>query len=288
MEIFRQLSEATRNELAAWLQQPDCKDFYYRDANNKILEKSREEKIPKSIIPSFDLLNTWYSNNFVFGLLTNGDITFRPLMTMNGYYTIVIVNKLAELYPNNPPKISFDRYLYWLSNCIIEGWNEEGEQLTKIINFHLNTNLLKGGVSYKPTAWYLLTLVNIFFNIKINYEAFNYPEDFGIYKQVLSNWNTTNLDLVDQLVSEMCDYHIEQSNPKDQENLLEIQFSLTCEYVYAFEILCWLNIRKMSRLENPNKFSHPLMNLNLNKLPEPLLQMPKDRLAEKVLQKLSV
>lgn len=71
---------------------------------------------------------------------------------------------------------------------------------------------------------------------------------------------------------------------------MEVQFGQDNWFVYAFEILTWLSIREMIGLKNPEKFSHPLMHLELNKLTNESAPFPKNEVSElfeKVMERLN-
>jgi len=276
-----------KNELKEWIDKSDTKDFYFDQAILKINEKLAESKVPKSIIVSFaSLLDNWYSNNFVYDLLTKEATTFKIDTVANGYHILKIADILADQFPANPPKLLFDKAAYWLANCLSEKWYKESEELTLIINKGLATNFLKGGLDFKPAAWFILEIANKGFKNTVDYSKFNYPADMGVYKEALDNWNTIDMGLLDSILSKLCDFHLENATYGDEEDTAGIQFGSAKEFVYTFEILAWLSIRERAGLKNPDNYSHPLLNLTLNKLPVVASNRPKDELFDKIIEKL--
>lgn len=74
----------TKNELKEWLEKPDREEEDYHRNIQKIKEELDFEKIRKSIRLPFEYLDNWYSNNFVYELLTNGSTDYKTLAVANG------------------------------------------------------------------------------------------------------------------------------------------------------------------------------------------------------------
>ncbi len=294
MNITEEKVNLTIRDLKEWIESPNRKEEDYFDVISEIKQMLEEEKIRKSIVNQFEYLDIWYSNNFVYEMLTTHTPSYRNEMSANGYQTIFISNILSEKYPNNPPKISFDQISWWLANCIIQEWYKESETLINIINKGLSSKFLKGGLDFKMAAWFIIKMVNQGFEISIDYTQFNYPEDMGVYQVALNNWNTTDLNLIDSIVSQLCDYHLSQASYGDisddagYNDPMFLQFSTTEWFVYAFEILTWLRIREKTGLSNPEKFTHPLMCLPLNRLDVENMSFPENELFEKIVRKLNL
>lgn len=179
-----------------------------------------------------------------------------------------IIQKIQTLFCENKLKTIFrDLYLYWIANVFIMNQIKKTKKLVQIVNFHLDTNLLKGGVDYKPVAWFILKLLNDYFGLEVDYSKYHIPKNMGIYEEVLLHKNSSDVDLVQELISQMAQYHILQSEPKNQSDMMLLQFSKAHEYIYAYEILVWLQYRHINGLSNPKVFSHSLMNLPHNQLP---------------------
>lgn len=195
-------------ELKEWLEKPDREQEDYYENIKKIEEELTFEKIRKSIRLPFEYLDNWYSNNFVYELLINDSTDYKTLAVANEYYNIIIADKLSQLYCNNPPSLLFDKVAYWLANCLAQKRYKESETILKIVNKGLSSMLLKGGLDFKPSAWFITEIANKGYGIDINYEEFNYPEYMGVYQEALDNWHTNDFNLLDNIVSKLCDYHL--------------------------------------------------------------------------------
>lgn len=255
------------------------------DSLNEIEEELEEVKIQRSVVNNFKSLNSWYSNQFIYELLDDNFTKSKADAAANGFHIITLYNEFLPKYPNNHRGPAFEDIGYFLGNCLSEKWYKETKELLGIINEGLNTGLLEGGFDLKVAAWFIIDIANKGFDNIIDYSKYNYSKDMGVYQEALNNWNTTDLSLLDAIVTKLCDYHLENATYGDGENIMHIQFDDCTRFVYAYEILTWLSIREMIGLKNTDKFSHPLMNLALNKLPTIITAMPKNELFEKVLAK---
>ena len=281
------------SDLKEWLEQPNKKeDEYQRRLDEIKVELTDYEKVRKSIRLPFEYLDNWFSSNFIYELLTKEYTTYKIVACANGYQNIVLADKLTELYPGNPPKLPFDKTMYWLANCLSVKWYLESETLLDIINKGLSTKLLNGGLEIKPASWFILEIANRGYQKDINLNQFNYPENIGVYQEAINHWDTVDLEKLDQLVSILCDYHLEQASYGDlnetagKNDPIFLQFSNAKWFVYVFEILSWLSIREKNGLINPEQFNHPLMNLKLNSLESANDKIPVNDLFNTVLNRL--
>jgi hypothetical protein len=280
MVIIEKKIQEAKDELKEWLEKPNRKEQNYFRHLNEIEEELKEVKIQKSIRLPFEYLDNWFSNNFVYELLCNGITEYKTAAINNEIYNLLIADKLSDQYPKRPPVLAFDRIGYWLANCLSQRRYAESETLLKIINKGLNSNFINGGEHYKSSTWFIIEIANKGYNIHTDYSKYNYPENMGVYQEALDNWNTNDLILLDNIVSKLCDYHLENATYGDDENSMKIQFGQDNWFVYTFEILAWLSIREMIGLRNSEKFNHPLMNLELNKLTNEPTSFPKNELGE--------
>lgn len=292
MNSTEQKVKETVAELKVWIDKPTRKEEDYQRRIDEINEELKSEKLKKSIRLQFEYLDNWYSDNFVYESLTTGYTTYKIDACANGYHILIISDKLSDLYPNNPPKLSFDKTAYWIANCLSQKWYKESEVIIEIVNKGLQTKFLDGGWDIKIASWFILEIANYGYQNSIDLSDFNYPDDMGVYQKALDNWDTTDLSLLDDIVSSLCDFHLNEASHGDisdnagKRDPMFLQFSSTKWFVYAFEVLAWLSIREKNGLPNPEKFTHPLMNLELNKLVKGTSPLPQDELFDKVMAKL--
>ena len=146
MELLEEKIEFTRQELEQWFSNPDCENNYYQKRVSEIEDRLKNGTSLKSIFRQFDYLEIWYSKKIVSNELINQtSIAAKMKNASNGYETIVISDLIAQEYPNNPPKLIFQKVSYWLANCTIQKWYSQSRELIDIINKGLTTKFLKGG-----------------------------------------------------------------------------------------------------------------------------------------------
>lgn len=101
-----------------------------------------------------------------------------------------------------------------------------------------------------------------------------------VWDKALQNWRSKDMIFIDQLVSEMVDYHLSNTQPIAVEgDELHVDFESKCFWIYPIEILALLRLREMHGLSNPH-LSHPLFSTTpLAKL-NPPTQWPQDELMD--------
>lgn len=289
MKLLDEKVKLTISELHEFLSKPNVGQNYYHDPIEKIHELLKADKLKKSIFRQFDYLSIWYGDQFIYNGLTHSKYsTHETKNASNGYETLVISNILAQQYPENPPILLFDKVMYWLANCVVQKWYRESEELISIINEGLTSIFLKGGLKHKTAAWFILRVSNLAFTKDLNYSALNYPGDMNVYQTVLDFWNSEDLLLVDELVTQLCDFHLKNSvfGNKNSDDDLLIEFSRPVEFLHVYEVLCWLNVREMKGIDNPSSFSHPLMQLPINNIKATTAAIENSELFVRVKQKL--
>jgi hypothetical protein len=272
-------------QLGEWFAKPNCESFYYTEPLNTIQNNLQETKLKKSTWLSFEQLELWYSHNFVYSGLKDQATVNQSTLATYGYFVVELTSLMAKSYPNNPPNLDFHKAAYYLANVMIQRWDNQVDKMLELIVNGLATKLLKGGQNYKVAAWFIITLGCKVFNHNLAKEKFNYPSDMGVYQKVLDRWDTDDNNEVDKMVSELCDYHLTQATSGDGKNVMNIQFSFIAEFVYAYEILAWLSLREMSKLQNPAAFTHSLMHLPINRLPKAIAPYQPTELYERVLSR---
>ncbi|TDW96817.1 hypothetical protein [Dinghuibacter silviterrae] len=279
----QKVSEVT-HELDEWLKKPNATDFYFNEPVAEVRKVLEEPKLLKSILVDFMSLNTWYGYHFIYNALAgakvNGDQTN---FAGNAYYTAAIAAVFAQGYAGNPPKIQFTDMTFWLAACLHARWYEESGRLIRAIDRELGTKFLKGGLNFSKAGWFIVQVANKGFGLTIDTAKFNYPKDMGVYRNVLDNWDTADTEIVDKMVSTLCDYHLSQAYFNEDNSP---EFSNLEEYVYVYEVLAWLSVRDRKGLRNPGNYTHPLMQLAVNKLPDAPLPFAKMELGETILGRL--
>ncbi len=280
--------EETKEELKGWF---DRSENYLEIRIKGINEELSESKIMPSVIVEFKLLDHLYSNTFIYEYLTKNISRYKAKAATNGYNIIILAKEIGKVYPN-PSHLMFDDAVYWFANCLTMKWYDKSKTLLDILNEGFSTPMLKRGIDVKIASWFIIEIANRGYDIAHDLTQYNYPESLGVYQRALDHWDTQDLRLLDEIVTELCEFHLSQASYGDESedagfnDPFFLQFSDAKYFVYVFEILSWLSIREMKGLANPQDFTHPLMQLELNKLPQTVSPATSDELFDKVIQKL--
>ncbi|SEW55824.1 hypothetical protein [Chitinophaga arvensicola] len=283
MTLTEKKQQEVVNELKDWFNNPNAENFHFQEPNHQIEIILKEPKVQKAVIVDLKTLNNWYGNKFIYLVLTEKELSADAAFFASGYYLSVIAEIFAREYPANPPKLLFTDMALFLSNCLRAKWYDKSYEVINIINKGLSDKFLKGGLSSAKAAWFIVEIANKAFHITADYTGYNYPHTLGIYQQVLDKWNTTNLHEVDDMVTEMCEYHLSQANFNEDTSL---EFSFVKEFVFTYEILAWLSVREKMDIKNPERFTHPLMQLPVNKLPVQAIPFHQLKKFDDILNKL--
>lgn len=282
MDKTESKKEEVIKELGEWFARPNCKNFYYEEPIETVRNNLSEIKLKKSTWLGFDQLENWYKNNFIYKGLVENDVTDQQPMAINGYSIVELTSILAKQFPNNPPSLPLHRMAGYLSTVVIQKWYQEAGKMLELILEGLDTKFLKGGQNFDTSGWFTISVACKAFDSALATEKHNYPKEMGVYQLVIDKWNTQDETEIDRMVSELCDYHLEQADIDERESY---EFSFINEFVYAFEVLSWLSLRKMSGLTNPKTLNHPLMRLPINQLPKTTIPFKKTELYDQVLAK---
>lgn len=183
-----------------------------------------------------------------------------------------------------------DAVLYTALN-VLAGWKNETGVLCRSLHNGLNTSLLdlrhterhEAGTLYRH-FWFLMHLFCEAEGLKLDTSLYSYPEDMNPYDKVIADWKTTDMNKVQEFVSAMADFHIQETRATAHDEIDE--FDTEDRMIFPYEILCWLRLREWAGLSNPETFVHPLMNQPLAKMPEPVpLPKPETPLLDKVIEK---
>ncbi len=285
MILSDQKTQEVVSELKDWFNKPNAENFHFQEPSNQIEIILAEPKMQKSVIVDLKALNNWYGNKFIYRALTENDLSTQPVFFASSYYIAVIADLFASGYPGNPPKIQFTDMAMFLGNCLQAKWYDRSHEIIDIINKGLPTKFLNGGLSFARAAWFIVEMGNKAFNITTDYTSYKHPGTLGIYQQALEKWNTTDLHELDNIVTEMCEYHLSQADFKEETTL---EFSFVKEFVFTYEILAWLAVREKMGLRNLESFTHPLMQLPVNKLPVQPIPFNNIKSFDDILRRLKV
>lgn len=256
-------------------------DSDYVDPINNLSEYVKDETDAIDLSSEFFYLSNWYLFKFEYESLLKG---INAWNTFGQYVLYLEWNfrfefALGQIEREESPMVMAELAAL-ISSLFIVDWSEELKKSGDIAMYALRTDHLEGGNSTSLHSWFVFELYCRSQGMILDKEGLSYPDSLGIYQKTLNYWDTPDIKLVDQLVSELCEYHINHSSEKD-----DYEFQDWTYFVFPYEILGWLSLRKKMSLPNPETYSHELMRLSINRLPTEPIQKPKDELLNQVVEK---
>jgi len=237
------------------------------------------------------LSNKYYwnfiSNFLVKDSLDNKYIIQSTLLGIESNNWEFFLGKKVERYNSS---ILFHEAIKHMAQSLLLGWDKLAIQYGKLLIKMLYGKQYKGGHPAYKHPWFMLEIFCKWQNIKLDYDKLHYPEDMDIYKSVLDNWDTLDEHLLAKLVDRMVEFHIAQSDEyvttDEYGNEASSDFSSSDYFIYAVEILLWLNIRGRMQLLPDYTPGNDLMKLAINNWHTQPTEIPKIELIEKAKEKL--
>lgn len=147
----------------------------------------------------------------------------------------------------------------------------------------------EGGLIFPTHPWFMLELYCRWQGIELDKAGLRYPDDLGLYQRALNNWDSEDTQRVSEIITELCDFHIAQSDEDvttdEYGNEFSPEFTSSDYFIFPIEILMWLAIRKHKGLPVYTP-AHPLMELSVNQLPDTPVPWEEDDLVNRCKTKL--
>ncbi|GAS83220.1 hypothetical protein [Paenibacillus amylolyticus] len=181
---------------------------------------------------------------------------------------------------------SFEYSIIALIHFNLYGWVKEEKIFFDFIVKYLGDNLMEAN-DWNQHIWFLLELylqhtkqeiegTNEYVHLAVKSALTNreqpcglIPEELGIYREVLEQWNTPDVDEITHLIGRMSEHHSTLASELGK----SLEFGNYDYAFYPYEILYLLHVRKKQGLPNPSHFDDFLMNLPEAKMniqdPEP-------------------
>ncbi|MDF1880489.1 hypothetical protein JHD50_04080 [Sulfurimonas sp. MAG313] len=244
-----------------------------------IVNNIRNDKTPLSI--GFEELAEFYLMAALYAKIFCEDkVKVQHLLrtaTWYSYNLIKIFN--TECASCHMSILLMRKAVYLWSSLFLVDSDEKAMQIGAELIDSLNDkgSIIRYGCRLYPESWFLIDLYAVGTSTVYDNERVDYPEDMSPYNDILKEWDTLDLLQVDLFVSMLAEMHllIEDEEPTEE----YLNFSKSIMKLYPYEILVYLNFRRIKGLENPKEFTHPLMNTPIAKIfleiKEPLPK-PKD------------
>lgn len=259
-------------------------DDYQQDFNNYLNGTERSGRYNWATLHSMD---EWHrERSRMIALVEDRQETEHLAQAAHyGYWWLKLGPLITPHYTENRQvDIFIEQSSRVLADLLILGHFNQAAEVTKITAPELHTPYLAGGWEYYPHAWFLLELCCYWQGFKLDTTDCDTPPKMYVYTDVLNDWDTKNIERVQELVTAMANHHMATSKENMGEESMN-EFTGSEFWLFPYEILAWLKLRQHLGLPNPEHYEHPLMHL-------PQAQMPVDTpfpvnpLLENVVQKL--
>lgn len=189
------------------------------------------------------------------------------------------------------------RFLSQLQIC--KWWEKANPLGTDILNSINNHGLdsfeiTNNGVRVNPISWFIVDLFSVsegrwYINKNARRPS---KKEYKVYQKALNLWDSSNTDEVENIIYDLCESHLNEIKNKpiygkkmgailsgsiDQaieiitdisihskfEDVAPRDLDETSVKIFPYEVFSWLSVREKFRLDNPKRFSHPLMNTAL-------------------------
>lgn len=216
-------------------------------------------------------LANWHRNRSRDISLVNNEqeVQYLSMAAHYGYWWLYLGPEITAHYRKPDDKdVYIEKVAKCLADLLILGHIDKANKVALITAQALHTPYMAGGWAYYPHAWFLLDLCCRSQGSALDKSGANVPESMTPYDEVLTHWNTDNIEQVQSLVNQMAEHHMAQS--KENMQLEEFnEFDSSTVWLFPYEILAWLKLRTRLGLPIPESYEHPLMNL-------PQAAMPND------------
>ncbi|MFA7496005.1 MAG: hypothetical protein WCY67_06795 [Acidithiobacillus sp.] len=204
-----------------------------------------------------------------------------------GLSSMLVSATLAETEPRMSSAL-LSKAALMVGLTAVAGWQEEARVLFQAMHRgmgNLFLNLREDGTQDDTQFYFLMLLAADYFDCPIDRETYYFAEDEAMpaYAAALEHWRSTDLDLVQRLVTDMADHHVRNTQSAEPDAIAP--FAIESLWLFPYEILAFLRFREWVGLENPASFTHPLMNTPVAVLPRTSLPWPEIPLLDQALAK---
>lgn len=261
-------------------------ETHFKQELSEIDNYLRNESHRTVVYTSLSSLSSWYLWNFIYEFTENKTVKY-DLLAQSTYYGTT-ANKWA--YSIGQCSVHYDGALLFLESSmhlaqlVCLGLDQQAVNYCSMLKAMLDGKQSKMFPNSPVHPWFILDLYLRYHGESMD-KSWRVPSEIGPYHRVLECWDTTDNSLFEEMIKELCDFHISQSDEYEHDgNLLE--FSSAQYFLFPPEILMWIKLRHNKKLYIGNRHLHPLLGLDINNLPLVPFNMKRDPMVIKCFEKL--
>lgn len=285
---IKKLDKRIKTWISNWVSTPTPRELFLDEPMNAFTTYLNGQDISHTLGDQSENLATWYLINYE-NTVFNGNPNYEDLAYASFHYgqMLDIKKSLADSDSGGALLLAVSALSFSLA--AISDWKDECSSRFNILKTGLDTPLLHLRKNEKHEAgnlfrhfWFLLELYAKSIGQKIDTSLYSYPTKLSPYDLALQCWDTSDQTVLQELISQMANFHLSQTLSPEDDDVLE--FDYEGRMLFPYEILTFLRIREWANLKNPVTFDHPLMQHPLAKLP-PALSIPNSQLFKVVIDK---
>lgn len=277
------------------------KKSYYESAINDLDSYLMGKEDDTSVSFSFEHISNWLLWEFIYEYTNSQRVNF-DLLAQSTFYGLwankweYAIGLISEYYDDC---LMFKYSASHLGQLLFLGYDKEMQSYLSLLKTMLNGKQSENFAKYPVYTWFILNVC-----LKLNgedmSEKWSKPDSLGIYDKILTNWNSQNKSLIDNLIHEACAYHIWASNDDscyqkpDDDGLFDfekagyelLEFDSADYFLFPVEILTWLCVRKKLGLYAGKNNLPELLHLGINIPPERPVAVPHSKLVQQCVNKL--
>ena len=283
---IKKLDKKIKIWISNWVSSPTPRALFLDEPMNAFTDYLKGQDISHTLGDQSENLATWHLINYQNTAL-NGDPDYEELARASFHYGQMLELKKLLADSDSGASMLLAVSALSFSMAAISGWKDECSSRFNILKTGLDTSLLQLRRNEKHEAgklfrhfWFLLELFATSIGQKIDTSLYSYPTTLSPYDQALQSWDTSDQTVLQEVISQMANFHLAQTLSSEEDDVLEFDYEE--RMLFPYEILAFLRIREWANLKNPVTFDHPLMQHPLAQLP-PVLNIPNIQLLKDVI-----
>lgn len=288
-ETIKKLDKKIKKWISNWVSTPTPRELFLVEPMSAFTNYLNGQDISYTLGDQSENLTTWHLINYE-NTAFKGEPNYEELAYATFHYgqMLEIKKSLADIDSGGAILLAVSALSFSLA--AISGWKNECAARFNILKTGLDSPLLHLQKNEKHDAgklfrhfWFLLELYARSIGQNIDTSLYSYPTKISPYDRVLQNWDTSDQAVLQDLISQMADFHLSQTLTTEHDDALEFDYEE--RMLFPYEILAFLKIREWANLNNPITFDPPLMQHPLAKNP-PTLNIPNIHLFKDAIDKL--